>query len=167
MSFLEMLIGYSRKLVRHALPFFLSAGIFVSPTAAQEIRRCLAWLATHPTPACPTPPWSSETLKPEPRAPPHRCRGPLQRFRASVGRYEIAASKAGFQTDRRSSLNLVVGQRAEVDFKLQIGGTHQTVEVPAVSTTIQITTEDDSGLVGERQVKELPSTDAATISCSP
>ena len=30
-----------------------------------------------------------------------------------VGHYEIAVSKAGFQTDRRSSLNLVVGQREE------------------------------------------------------
>src|SRR4029077_11397242 len=30
------------------------------------------------------------------------------------------------------------------------------VEVPAVSTVVQITTEDDSGLVGERQVKDLP-----------
>src|SRR3984893_12877662 len=74
----------------------------------------------------------------------------------SAGHYEIAASKAGFQTDRRSSLNLVVGQREEVEFKLLIGKVHQTVEVPAVSTVVQITTEDDSGLVGERQVKDLP-----------
>jgi hypothetical protein len=73
-----------------------------------------------------------------------------------VGRYEIAASKAGFQTDRRSSLNLVVGQREEINFKLRVGQVHQTVEVPEVSTVVQITTEDDSGVVGERQVKDLP-----------
>jgi hypothetical protein len=81
------------------------------------------------------------------------------RYNASalpVGHYEIAASMAGFQTDRRSSINLVVGQREEVDFKLQVGEVHQTVEVPAVSTVVQITTEDDSGVVGERQVKDLP-----------
>jgi hypothetical protein len=81
------------------------------------------------------------------------------RYNASalpVGHYEIAASMVGFQTDRRSSVNLVVGQRAEVDFKLKVGETHQTVEVPAVSTVVQISTEDDSGLVGERQVKDLP-----------
>ena len=74
----------------------------------------------------------------------------------AVGHYEIAASMAGFQTDRRSSLNLVVGQREEVDIKLKVGEAHQTVEVPAVSTVVQIATEDDSGLVGERQIKDLP-----------
>jgi len=81
------------------------------------------------------------------------------RYNASalpVGHYEISASKTGFQTDFRSSLNLVVGQREEVDFKLQVSGVHQTVEVPAVSSVVQITTDDDSGLVGERQVKDLP-----------
>src|ERR1700686_2440485 len=81
------------------------------------------------------------------------------RYNASalpVGHYEIAPSKSGFQPDRRSSLNLVVGQREEVDFKLQVGPVHQTVEVPTVSTVVQITTEDDSGVVDERQVKDLP-----------
>ena len=74
----------------------------------------------------------------------------------TVGHYEITASMAGFQTDRRASLNLQVGQKQEIDFKLKVGETHQTVEVPAVSTVVQIATEDDSGLVGERQVKDLP-----------
>src|SRR5271154_5326909 len=73
-----------------------------------------------------------------------------------VGRYEIAASKEGFRTDRRTSITLVVGQREEVNLKLLVGDVHQTVEVPAVPTYVQITTEDISGLVGERQVKDLP-----------
>ena len=51
---------------------------------------------------------------------------------------------------------LVVGQREEIDLTLQVGDVHQTVEVPANSGVIQITTEDISGLVGERQVKDLP-----------
>ncbi len=74
----------------------------------------------------------------------------------NVGHYEIAASKAGFQADRRSNITLVVGQREEVDLTLQVGDVHQTVEVPADTGVIQITTEDISGLVGERQVKDLP-----------
>jgi Carboxypeptidase regulatory-like domain len=73
-----------------------------------------------------------------------------------VGHYEIAASKAGFRTDRRTSVSLVVGQREQVDLKLQVGDVRQTVEVPAVSNVVQMTTEDISGLVGERQVKDLP-----------
>jgi hypothetical protein len=73
-----------------------------------------------------------------------------------VGRYEISASKTGFRTDRRTSIALVVGQREEVNLELQVGDVHQIVEVPAVPTYVQITTEDISGLVGERQVKDLP-----------
>src|SRR6202011_2571346 len=73
-----------------------------------------------------------------------------------IGHYEIAVSKSGFRADRRTSINLVVGQREEVDLQLQVGDVHQTVEVPAISTVVQITTEDISGLVGERQVKDLP-----------
>jgi len=33
----------------------------------------------------------------------------------NVGHYQVAASKAGFQSDRRSNITLVVGQREEVD----------------------------------------------------
>lgn len=73
-----------------------------------------------------------------------------------VGHYEITAAKPGFQTARRPAIALTAGGREEVDFKLQVGDVHQTIEVPAFSTTLQISTEDSSGLVGEREVKDLP-----------
>jgi hypothetical protein len=73
-----------------------------------------------------------------------------------VGHYEIAASKSGFRTDRRTAINLVVGQREEVTLELQVGDVRQTIEVPSDPAVVQITTEDISGLVGERQVKDLP-----------
>ncbi len=73
-----------------------------------------------------------------------------------VGQYEITAAKTGFQTDRRRAIGLTVGEREEIDLKLQVGDVHQTIEVPAFSTTVQISTDDSSGLVGEREVKDLP-----------
>jgi Carboxypeptidase regulatory-like domain len=73
-----------------------------------------------------------------------------------VGQYEITAAKTGFQTDRRRAIGLTVGEREQVDLKLQVGDVHQTIEVPAFSTAVQISTEDSSGLVGEREVKDLP-----------
>jgi hypothetical protein len=73
-----------------------------------------------------------------------------------VGQYEITAAKSGFQTDRRRAIRLAVGEREEVNLKLKVGDVHQTIEVPAFSTTVQISTEDSSGLVGEREVKDLP-----------
>src|SRR5438477_12776007 len=73
-----------------------------------------------------------------------------------VGRYEITASKPGFQTGARTAVSLVVGQREELNLTLHIGDVHQSVEVAAYSGIVAVTTEDISGLVGERQVKDLP-----------
>ena len=50
----------------------------------------------------------------------------------------------------------MLGQRATIDFVLQVGDVRQTVKVEALSTAVAVTTEDISGLVGERQLKELP-----------
>ena len=72
----------------------------------------------------------------------------------AVGAYEVSAEKAGFTTARRT-VTLVLGQHANIDLTLIVAGIHQTVQVegaiePAVSTS------DVSGLVSERQVKDLP-----------
>ena len=74
----------------------------------------------------------------------------------AVGRYELTADKSGFRTEHRTGITLVVGQQAEFDLTLQVGNVHQTVEVSSEPAVVVVTTEDTSGLVGERQVKELP-----------
>ncbi len=58
--------------------------------------------------------------------------------------------------DTRTAVTLVVGQREELNLTLRIGDMHQSVEVPEYSGIVAVTTEDISGLVGERQVKDLP-----------
>ena len=73
-----------------------------------------------------------------------------------VGRYEVRAEKSGFRSEEKTGISLVLGQRETVDLVLQVGDVRQTVKVEAVPTTVAVTTEDVSGLVGERQVKELP-----------
>jgi Carboxypeptidase regulatory-like domain len=74
----------------------------------------------------------------------------------AVGRYELTADKTGFRNEHRTAITLVVGQQAEVDLTLQVGNVHQTVEVSSEPAIVAVATEDTSGLVGERQVKELP-----------
>ena len=84
---------------------------------------------------------------------------PEGRFDAAalpVGRYEVLAEKNGFRTEVKTSISVVVGQRETVDIVLQVGDVRQTVQVESAPTLVAITTEDDSGLVGERQVKDLP-----------
>ena len=73
-----------------------------------------------------------------------------------VGRYEIRAEKAGFRSEQKTGISVVVGRRETVDLVLQVGDIRQTVQVESAPTVIAVTTQDDSGLVGERQVKELP-----------
>jgi Carboxypeptidase regulatory-like domain len=73
-----------------------------------------------------------------------------------VGQYELVADKPGFRTERRSGISLVLGQHEAVDLTLQVGDVRQTIEVSSEPPVVAVTTEDTSGLVGERQVKDLP-----------
>src|SRR6185312_13834431 len=74
----------------------------------------------------------------------------------AVGRYEVTANKAGFEPVSRQGITLVVGQRAEVDLQLSVGELKQMVTVDEQAPVVTLSTEQTSGLVGERQVKDLP-----------
>jgi hypothetical protein len=73
-----------------------------------------------------------------------------------VGRYVVKAEKAGFRGEEKAGISLELGQRETQDVVLQVGDARQTVQVESSPTVVMITTEDDSGLVGEKQVKDLP-----------
>src|SRR5947207_1176547 len=68
----------------------------------------------------------------------------------------LSAIHLGFQSVVRTPINLVVSQEAVVNLKLGVGTISQEVtiseEVPLVNTT----TSSISGVVGEREVKDLP-----------
>jgi hypothetical protein len=73
-----------------------------------------------------------------------------------VGRYAVKAEKLGFRREEKTGISLVLGQRETVDMVLQVGDVRQTVQVESAPTVVMISTEDVSGLVGEKQVKDLP-----------
>jgi Carboxypeptidase regulatory-like domain len=73
-----------------------------------------------------------------------------------VGDYEIRASKTGFADVLRQGVHLVIGQDATVDLKLGLGQVSEAVTVTADAPVVDVSTTDISGLVGERQVKDLP-----------
>ena len=73
-----------------------------------------------------------------------------------VGAYEVAATRSGFETTRKTGIHLVVGQQAEVDMMLVVGEYKQAITVEDRPPIVNLSTEQVSGLVGERQVKELP-----------
>jgi hypothetical protein len=73
-----------------------------------------------------------------------------------VGRYEIKAEKTGFKTEVGAGFDLVVGQQAVVNLSLELGEVEQQVTVTAEPSLVNTTTASISGLVGEREVKDLP-----------
>ena len=74
----------------------------------------------------------------------------------SVGRYQVAATKEGFTSQRKTGIDLVVGQALEVDLTLPVGELKQVVTVEEAPQAVSLSTQQTSGLVGERQVKDLP-----------
>jgi carboxypeptidase family protein len=83
-------------------------------------------------------------------------RGSYRALALPVGRYEVKAGQPGFRTAVRTGISLVVAQEAIADLTLQIGESTQQVAVTAEAPLVDVTTTAISGLVGERQVKDLP-----------
>ena len=77
-------------------------------------------------------------------------------FALAVGPYEVRVTKEGFAEGVRSGIRLVVGQDATVDLGLRVGKVSEQVKVTEDAPLVSLTTQDISGLVGERQVKDLP-----------
>jgi hypothetical protein len=73
-----------------------------------------------------------------------------------IGRYQVSAQKTGFAQEVRTGLVLVVGQNATIDFSLKVGQVAEQVKVEGDAVLVNATTQDISGLVGEKEVKALP-----------
>ncbi len=73
-----------------------------------------------------------------------------------LGAQEVRAEKTGFRTAVRTGINLEVGQEAVVDLRLEVGEIAQAVTVLEQAPVVNTTTASVSGVVGEREVKELP-----------
>ena len=73
-----------------------------------------------------------------------------------VGPQEVRAEKTGFKAAVRLGINLAVGQEAVANLRLEVGTVSEEVTVIAETPLVNTTTASISGLVNERQIKELP-----------
>lgn len=73
-----------------------------------------------------------------------------------VGVYEVRVQKEGFSPQMKGGIQLVVGESASVDITLAVGEVRQEVTVVEVAPLVSLSTQDTSGLVNQKQVKELP-----------
>ena len=73
-----------------------------------------------------------------------------------VGAYKVSVAHDGFAQQQRNGISLTVGQSLQLDFVLGVEAVQQSVEVDATSETVNTRTQQTTGLIDEREVKELP-----------
>src|SRR5206468_4394493 len=72
------------------------------------------------------------------------------------GKYRVQVSVPGFQTRVVENIELVVGQEFVLNAALQVGALAEQVTVASEGPLVDTSTSEVSGLVAERQVKDLP-----------
>src|SRR5947199_4336717 len=72
------------------------------------------------------------------------------------GKYRVQVSLSGFQTRVVENIELVVGQEFVLNAALQVGAVSEQVTVESEAPLVDTSTSQVSGLVAERQVKDLP-----------
>ncbi|HVT96153.1 MAG TPA: carboxypeptidase-like regulatory domain-containing protein, partial [Acidobacteriaceae bacterium] len=73
-----------------------------------------------------------------------------------VGAYSVTVAHSGFATQEQHGIALVVGQTRDLTVTLDLGTIQQQVVVSTQGPVINTSTQETSGLVDERQVKQLP-----------
>jgi hypothetical protein len=73
-----------------------------------------------------------------------------------LGSQEVRAEKSGFKAAVRAGITLDVGADAVVNLRLEVGELAQQVTVTAEAPIVNTTTSPVSGVVNEREVKDLP-----------
>ncbi|MGB6484759.1 MAG: carboxypeptidase-like regulatory domain-containing protein [Candidatus Acidiferrales bacterium] len=157
MDFREAITSWRRASIFLAIPAIL-LGVQLSPVARAQSSGSI-WGSVNDTSGAAIP-GATVTIKNtetgEKRTVVSDATGKFNAPALPVGHYEVTATKTGFRTNATTGVTLVVGQREEITLALQVGDVHQTVEVHGQPEAVAVTTEDVSGLVGERQVKNLP-----------
>lgn len=74
----------------------------------------------------------------------------------SAGRYDVRLAMPGFKSELRPGVTLEVGQQAVINATLELGEMSQRVRVSGEMPILNAATQQTAGLVGERQIKDLP-----------
>ena len=72
------------------------------------------------------------------------------------GQYEVHVTQTGFQTVTRRGIELAVGQNAVIDVRMELGRIAEEMTVTGESPVVNTTSGAVSGLVGDKEIRELP-----------
>jgi hypothetical protein len=73
-----------------------------------------------------------------------------------LGTYTIAVTLPGFEPAKRESVPLAVGQTLRIDFTMGVGGVREQVQVSAGSPVVEVTRSEQTALIDENSVSNLP-----------
>ncbi len=73
-----------------------------------------------------------------------------------VGTYTITVQLDGFASQHRTGIPLTVGQSKQIDIQLTVNAVDQQISVEDTPAIVNLSTQQTSGLVDERQIKQLP-----------
>ena len=76
--------------------------------------------------------------------------------RIPVGTYTVKVEQQGFQAAQQSNVLLELNQTARLDFKLQIGGVAQSIEVTSAAPTLQTESTQTNTVIDARTNAALP-----------
>jgi hypothetical protein len=72
-----------------------------------------------------------------------------------IGHYTVRAVAAGFKAVEQKDIELAVGDRSRVDFKLEVGSTSESVTVEAAAIAVQADTGEVSDVITGQQLSQL------------
>ena len=72
------------------------------------------------------------------------------------GTYTVSAEAKGFQKTVTTGFTLAVDQKVRVDLALKLGAVTETLEVTAQAVTLDTDSADESTLLSQQQVEQLP-----------
>ena len=75
------------------------------------------------------------------------------------GTYAVTAELQGFKKVMRENVNVRLGDRLEIDFKLEVGRIQETVTVSAETPLLQTTTGSAGQVIDEKQIALMPLSD--------
>lgn len=75
------------------------------------------------------------------------------------GNYEVVVEAAGFKKTIRQNVEIRVGDKLELDLKLEVGGVTETVNVTADAPLLETSSASAGQVIDQRRISELPLSD--------
>ena len=73
----------------------------------------------------------------------------------NIGHYSVKAQASGFKAQEQKDVELQVGDRARIDFQMQVGEVQETVTVEADSVRVQTDSGEQSSVITGQQISQL------------